>query len=60
VAFFILRQADEQGACAPCGWDSKGCAYSRNRGLQHVGESHCLRQIKVPRCLGTSKKPLFS
>jgi hypothetical protein len=44
--FFISRgRADEQGACAPCGWDSKLRAYSRAGGLQHVGESHRLRQV---------------
>lgn len=43
VGFFISG-GGEQSACALCGWDSKGCAYSRNRGPRDVGESHRLRQ----------------
>ena len=45
VAFLIPGSADEKRTCARFVWDSKGCAYSRNRGLQHVGESHRLRQV---------------
>ncbi|MDK6080607.1 hypothetical protein QPM04_26760, partial [Massilia varians] len=36
-------------ACALCAWDSKGCAYSGNRGPRNVGESHFALARRAPR-----------
>jgi len=45
VAFFFVGCAEEKRACARFVWDLKLRAYSRAGGLQHVGESHPLRQV---------------